>query len=67
MIGKLKDRRSTSRLPALIEYVMAQTVVTTSMISKELRISLRSAQDLVIELGLRELTGRGRYRGWGVL
>jgi hypothetical protein len=65
MMAKLKDRRSTSRLPGLIEYVMAQPVVTTGMIAKALRITLRSAQELVIELGLRELTGRGRYRGWG--
>ncbi|MBN9270739.1 MAG: hypothetical protein J0J15_10935, partial [Mesorhizobium sp.] len=25
------------------------------------------AQDLVGELGLREVTGRGRYRAWGIL
>ena len=64
---KLKDRRSTSRLPALIDYVIRQPIVTTGMIANELRITPRAAQGLVAELSLRELTGRGRYRGWGVL
>lgn len=67
MAMKLEARRSTSRLPALIEYVMSQPIVTTGMIAKELKITLRAAQGLVAELGLRELTGRDRYRGWGVL
>lgn len=36
------------------------------LIAKELRTTHRAAQDLVAELGLREITGRGRYRAWGV-
>ena len=32
-----------------------------------LKITPRAAQDLVAELGLREATGRGRYRAWGIL
>ncbi|WP_245439194.1 helix-turn-helix domain-containing protein [Bradyrhizobium sp. SK17] len=35
------------------------------MIAQELRITPRAAQDLVGELGLREATGRDRYRAWG--
>jgi hypothetical protein len=64
---KLKGRRSTSRLPALIDLVMSRPIVSTNLIAQELAISPRSAQDLVAELGLRETTGRGRYRAWGVL
>jgi Protein of unknown function (DUF1612)/HTH DNA binding domain len=64
---KLRDRRSTSKLPDLIEYVIAHPVVSAAMIAKDLRISPRAAQTLVAELGIREITGRTRYRAWGVI
>ncbi len=64
---KLAGRRSTSRLPALLDYVMTRPIVSGGMIAEELKITPRAAQDLVAELGLREATGRGRYRAWGVL
>jgi hypothetical protein len=63
---KLVGRRSTSKLPGLIELVMARPVVSAGMIAKELSITSRAAQNLVAELGIRETTGRGRYRAWGV-
>lgn len=64
---KLAGRRSTSRLPALLDYVLTRPIVSAGMIAQELRITPRAAQDLVGELGLREATGRDRYRAWGVL
>jgi hypothetical protein len=64
---KLNGRRSTSRLPALLDYVLARPLVSAGMIAEELKITPRAAQDLVAELGLREATGRGRYRAWGIL
>ncbi|MBX9646537.1 MAG: DUF1612 and helix-turn-helix domain-containing protein [Xanthobacteraceae bacterium] len=64
---KLAGRRSTSRLSALVDYVLARPIVSAVMIAEELRITPRAAQDLVSELGLREATGRRRYRAWGVL
>lgn len=64
---KLDGRRSTSRLPALIDYVLTRPIVSAAMIAKELKITPRAAQNLVAELGLREATGRGRYRAWGIL
>ncbi|MCG5481325.1 MAG: hypothetical protein KK478_20185, partial [Ensifer alkalisoli] len=39
----------------------------TALISRQLGVTPRGALNLVRELGLREMTGRGRYRGWGVL
>ncbi|MGM7319835.1 helix-turn-helix domain-containing protein, partial [Idiomarina sp. ST10R2A5] len=54
---KLDGRRSTSRLPALLDYVLTRPIVSAGMIAKELRITPRAAQDLVAELGLREATG----------
>ncbi|MFG1404252.1 RHE_PE00001 family protein [Xanthobacter sediminis] len=64
---KLGGRRSTSRLPALLDYVLSRPVVSAAMIAKELGITARAAQGLVAELGLREATGRGSYRAWGIL
>lgn len=63
---KLVDRRSTSKLPALIDYVMSRPIVSASMVAKELSVTPRAAQDLIAELGLREATGKRRYRAWSV-
>ena len=63
---KLAGRRSTSSLQALLDYVLARPIVSAGMIAKELKITPRAAQDLVGELGLREATGRRRYRAWGI-
>jgi hypothetical protein len=64
---KLAGRRTTSRLPALIDYVMSRPIVSAGMIAAALAITPRAAQDLVADLGLREATGRRRYRAWGVI
>ncbi|WP_193375213.1 MULTISPECIES: RHE_PE00001 family protein [Bradyrhizobium] len=64
---KLAGRRTTSKLPALLDYVLTRPIVSAGMIAAELGITPRAAQNLVAELGLREATGRGRYRAWGVL
>jgi hypothetical protein len=67
LLRQLTGRRSTSKLPALIDYVLTRPVVSAGMIAEELGITSRAALSLVIELGLREATGRGRYRAWGIL
>jgi hypothetical protein len=64
---KLVGRRTTSKLPALLDYILTRPIASAGMIAKELKITPRAAQDLVAELGLREATGRGRYRAWGIL
>ena len=64
---KLVGRRSTSPLPALIDLVLATPIASAGMIAQALRVTPRAAQDLVAELGLREATGRGRYRAWGII
>nr|WP_253610668.1 MULTISPECIES: RHE_PE00001 family protein [unclassified Bradyrhizobium] len=67
LVRKLAGRRSTSRLPALLDYVLTRPIVSTAMIAQELGVTPRAAQNLVAELGLREATGRGTYRAWGIL
>lgn len=64
---KLRGRRSTSHLPALIDFIVARPLVSAAMIADELGVSRRAAQDLVVELGVREMTGRGRFRAWGIV
>jgi hypothetical protein len=64
---KLERRRSTSKLPELIELVISRPLVSAGMIAQALGVTPRAAQNLVAELGVREATGRGRYRAWGVL
>ncbi len=65
--GKLTGRRSSSKLPALVELILARPIASAGMIATELGVTPRAAQTMAAELGLREMTGRGRYRAWGIL
>ncbi|MCA1444405.1 DUF1612 and helix-turn-helix domain-containing protein [Ensifer sp. IC4062] len=64
---RVRDRRSSSNLPGLIDLVLSRPIVSTTLIARHVGVTPRSALNLVRELGVREMTGRGRYRGWGVL
>jgi hypothetical protein len=56
-----------SRMGELVDLVISRPIVNAALIARELEITPRAAQNLVAELDLRELTGRGRYRAWGIL
>ncbi|KAB0567773.1 RHE_PE00001 family protein [Brucella pituitosa] len=64
---RLTGRRASSNLPGLIDLVLARPLVSTGLIAKELDITSRAALRLVEELSLREMTGRGRFRAWGII
>ncbi|HEV7308126.1 RHE_PE00001 family protein [Ensifer sp.] len=64
---RIRDRRSNSSLPALIELVLSRPIVSAGLVARHVGVTPRGALNLVRELGIREMTGRGRYRGWGVL
>ncbi|MFC5442902.1 RHE_PE00001 family protein [Rhizobium halophytocola] len=64
---KLDGRRTSSKLPELIELVMAKPLVSAKMVAKTLEVTPQAARRIVLELGLREMTGRGRFRAWGVV
>lgn len=64
---RLKGRRSSSSLPIVIDLILSRPIVSTAMIVKAAKLTPRGALNLIAELGVRELTGRGRYRGWGVV
>jgi hypothetical protein len=67
MERKLVGRRTSSKLPELIELVMARPLVHAGTIAKALEVTPQAALRIVGELGLREMTGRGRFRAWGIL
>ncbi|MCJ7996911.1 DUF1612 and helix-turn-helix domain-containing protein [Rhizobium cremeum] len=67
MMRKLEGRRTSSRLPELVDLVMARPLISAGMVSKTLEVTPQGARRIVRELGLREMTGRGRFRAWGIL
>lgn len=64
---RVSSRRGHSRLPQLVDLVIARPVVSAGLIARELDITPQGALILTKELKLREMTGRGRYRAWGIL
>lgn len=67
MERRLVDRRTSSRLPDLIDLVLSRPMVSTGMVARALGVTPRAALRIIEDLKLRELTGRGRFRAWGVL
>ncbi|MBY3101230.1 DUF1612 and helix-turn-helix domain-containing protein [Rhizobium laguerreae] len=64
---KLEGRRTSSKLRELVELVMAKPLVSAGMVANTLDVTPQAARRIVLELGLREMTGRGRFRAWGVI
>jgi hypothetical protein len=67
MERKLAGRRASSRLPELVELVMAKPLVSAGMVERALGVTPQAARRIVGQLGLREMTGRGRFRAWGTI
>ncbi|MEJ6784915.1 RHE_PE00001 family protein [Aminobacter sp. Piv2-1] len=67
MTRRLSGRRSSSSLPTTIDFILSRPIVSAPMIAKAAKVTQRGALNLIAELSVRELTGRGRYRAWGVL
>jgi len=67
MDRKLEGRRASSKLPELVDLVMAKPLVSAGTVAKTLEVTPQAARRIVLELGLREMTGRGRFRAWGVI
>ena len=67
MERKLAGRRTSSKLPELIELVMSRLLVSAGIVVKTLDVTPKAARRIVGELGLREMTGRGRFRAWGIV
>ena len=65
MARKLEERRTSSKLPEPVELVMARPLVSVVMVAKTLEVTPHAARRIVLELDLREMTGRGMFRAWG--
>lgn len=66
MDRKLDGRRASSKLPELIELVIAKPLVSAGMVARTIEVTPQAARRIVLELGLREMTGRRRFRAWGI-
>ncbi|MBP2448726.1 hypothetical protein JOH51_006234 [Rhizobium leguminosarum] len=64
---RFRGRRSNSSLPDLADFILSRPMVSAAMVARHLRITPRGALNLVNEIGIREITGRGRYRAWGII
>lgn len=67
MERRLAGRRASSNLPGLIDLVISRPLVSAGMVAEALEVTPRAALRIVEELGLREMTGRGRFRAWGIM
>lgn len=63
---QVASRRSSSKLPALVALMLETPVASAGLIADRLRVTPRAAIMMAKELGLREVTGRARYRAWSV-
>ena len=64
---RLVKKRANSRLPQLLDLVIARPVVSAGIIARELGVTIQGALGLASELQLREITGRERFRAWSIL
>jgi hypothetical protein len=67
MERKLIGRRTSSKMPELIEMVIDRPLVHSGTVAKVLGVTPQAALKIIGELGLREMTGRGRFRAWRVV
>ena len=67
MTRRLNGRRSSSSLPTTVELVLSRPIVSAPMVAKTAKVTQRGALNLIGQLGVREITGRGRYRAWGII
>lgn len=66
MERKARGRRSSSSLPAAIDLILSRPIVSAATVAKAAGVTPRGALNLIADLGVREATGRGRYRAWGL-
>ncbi|MCB8822939.1 helix-turn-helix domain-containing protein, partial [Microvirga rosea] len=65
-----KDCRSNSKLPELVALFLSRPLVTVPLGAKLLKVTPKAVDLMLAQLGgarPRELTGRTRYRAWGIV
>lgn len=70
MFRKCEGRRGNSKLAELVDLFVSSPLVTVQMAAARLKVSPQAVEAMLKELGgslPRELTGRKRYRAWGIM
>lgn len=70
MLRKCAGKRGNSRLHELVDCFTASPLLTVQMAARQLGVSPQGIEVMMGELGSalpREITGRKRYRAWGIL
>jgi len=70
MLRRCEGRRGNSKLAELVDLFVASPLVTVQLAAARLKVSPQAVEAMLKDLGgslPRELTGRKRYRAWGVL
>ena len=70
MLRKCENRRGNSKLAELVDLFVVLPLVTVQLAATRLQVSPQAVEAMLRELGSslpRELTGRKRYRAWGIV
>ena len=70
MLRRCEGRRGNSKLAELVDLFVSAPLVTVQWAAARLQVSPQAVEAMLKELGgslPRELTGRKRYRAWGIL
>jgi hypothetical protein len=70
MLRKCEGRRGNSKLTELVALLVASPLVTVQLAAARLQVTPQAVEAMLRELGAslpRELTGRKRYRAWGII
>ena len=70
MLRHAGNCRSNSRLPQLIELFLSRPLVSVPLAAKLVGVTPKAIDLMLTQLGgalPRELTGRRRYRAWGIV
>ncbi|KPH83179.1 RHE_PE00001 family protein [Bosea vaviloviae] len=70
MLRRCEGRRGNSKLAELVDLFVASPLVTVQLAAARLQVTPQAVEAMLKELGgslPRELTGRKRYRAWGIL
>jgi len=70
MLRKCEGRRGNSKLAELVDLFVASPLVTVQLAAARLQVTPQAIEAMLKQLGAslpRELTGRKRYRAWGIL
>ncbi|MDZ4366431.1 MAG: RHE_PE00001 family protein [Afipia sp.] len=70
MLRRCEGRRGNSKLAELVDLFVASPLVTVQLAAARLQVTPQAVEAMLKKLGgslPRELTGRKRYRAWGIL